>query len=173
MSPRLIALCLPLFASLSFCNFSDTRQNDDESGGPRPQADATPAPTPDSSEGTTPAPSDGTTTPPPPATTSAYPRLQAELFNASCARCHNPGRSAGGVDLTTFAPVVGGRTSSGSSTIKPGNPDNSEIYEQVSTGQMPPSGAVAPALVQALKCWIEKGAPQAGAGECFSTGVTP
>ncbi len=131
-------LTLALAGSLTHCNFSDTRQDDDPDAPPR------------SGDGQ----AQGPGSQDPGQGPEAYAQLQAELFNTTCARCHNPGRSAGGVDLTTYAPV---------------KLSAERALAEIEAGSMPPSGtAVAPELTQGLKCWIAQGAPESGATDCFA-----
>lgn len=100
---------------------------------------------------------------------SAYSRLVSELFTPSCVGCHDSGRPADGVDLTAFATIVGGKTTAGDPVLVPGEPANSIIYKVIADGRMPPppKESVTPSLLAALGCWIERGAPETGASDCF------
>lgn len=123
-----------LITALSGCNFSDTRQDDDP-GSPSPRS------------------GDGSATPGSGTGVDAYQKLQADLFNTTCAKCHNPGRSAAGVDLTTYAVV---------------KQNAAQALAEIEAGAMPPSGQVIDGVLLAgLKCWVGQGAPESGAAECF------
>jgi hypothetical protein len=69
-----------------------------------------------------------------------------ELLKAKCAGCHDWAGSADG--------ILG--------RVKPGAPDESQIWQKVSTGNMPPDGPLADADQALLKDWIAAGAPTDG-----------
>lgn len=89
------------------------------------------------------------------ATAGTWAVLEAQLFGPNCDSCHNPGRSAGGVDLTSYNAVTEGIV----------GPD--VILEMIASKAMPPSGAgVDPAMETLLGCWIDAGAPKTGVVPC-------
>ncbi|GEM_PF-1797195 len=114
------------------------------------------------------APAPGTTTPPagtntPPVTTPAptttvapvsYAATIQPLFNQYCTECH--GASAtGGVDLRTYASAMA------SHKINAGNAAGSKLYRTLTGNggeQMPPSGRLPSASIQAVANWINQGA---------------
>ncbi len=96
------------------------------------------------------------------ASPSTYSKLQSALLNAECASCHNPGRSAAGVDVTSFAKVAKGKNDEGQALVVPGNKEGSLLYTVIRDGIMPPSGPVSTELLTLLGCWIDQGALEAG-----------
>lgn len=102
---------------------------------------------------------------------STYNRLQNELFNASCASCHNPGRSSGGVDLTSYGVIAKGRTQAGDALLVPGKSSESLVYTIILEGAMPPNGPINPSLLPLLACWIDQGALQNGSDTCQQTAI--
>lgn len=90
------------------------------------------------------------------------------IFTANCVRCHNDRTTNGGLDLragVSHGNLVN-RVSNGyapSLRVVPGDPDNSVLHGKVAnTGQfgqqMPPTGSLAPELIQSIRAWILEGA---------------
>lgn len=85
------------------------------------------------------------------------------LVNA-CLDCHRPGKTSGGLDLTTAAGVLKGGDSG--AAIEPGKPDDSVLLSRVLTGEMPPEDEEGhpprrrptDKEKQDLKTWIAAGA---------------
>lgn len=76
-----------------------------------------------------------------------------EVVLSKCTGCHREGGRLD--DLTTLEAIQAGK-----SLIKPGDPDNSNIYFQISFGLMPPpkKPQVTADGLSVLKRWIEEGA---------------
>ncbi|MBI2858187.1 MAG: c-type cytochrome [Chloroflexi bacterium] len=114
---------------------------------------APPTPTPT----TAPPPTTAPTTTPPPTTTVApvsYAATVQPLFNQYCASCHGASAIAG-VDLRTHASTMA------SGKVTAGNAQASKLYKALNgTGapQMPPTGAIPAAGIQAVADWINQGA---------------
>lgn len=90
--------------------------------------------------------------PPPTATVEPkYSVLAAQVFGPRCATCH-AGRT---YKLDTYSSVF--------STVIAGNADGSLLYQVVTVGKtggkMPQGGALSAAQIQAIKDWINAGAP--------------
>jgi len=83
------------------------------------------------------------------------------LLERRCVRCHGPERTEGGLDLSRReAALAGGETGE---AIVPGKPDESLIVQLVEAGEMPKEGPLLTAAeIQALRRWIELGAPYEG-----------
>ncbi|MEO8616965.1 MAG: c-type cytochrome domain-containing protein [Luteolibacter sp.] len=80
------------------------------------------------------------------------------IFQQSCLNCHNPDKTKGGLDLSTFSGVLKG--SSGGKVVEPGDPGTALITCVLQTGEhkMPPEGEkLASYKVETLKRWIEGG----------------
>jgi uncharacterized membrane protein len=80
------------------------------------------------------------------------------IFQAKCTSCHGGLSKRGGLDLRTLASVArGGNSGPG---LKPGQPDESPVWQSVKTGQMPPTNK--PQLTadekQLILKWIGGGA---------------
>jgi WD40 repeat protein len=93
-------------------------------------------------------------------------KAQAVLA-AHCASCHAGGKARGGFGYALDRERLVAR-----GKVVPGKPGDSELYERVRTGEMPPAwakGRVGEADLVALKQWIEAGAPdwQAAAPRSF------
>jgi hypothetical protein len=97
----------------------------------------------------------------------AYARLASELFGKNCVGCHGAGRSAAGVDLSSRDAIASGNAA-GRRLVVSGRPDDSLVVSVIESGRMPPGGGtIDPVLIQGLRCWIERGAPEDGAADCF------
>src|SRR4051794_33814466 len=89
----------------------------------------------------------------------SFHRDVAPIFRRSCNGCHRPGKSKGGLELTSFATVMkGGKHGP---ILKPGDPEKSEIIDQI-TGDEPemPKDAdpLTPREIAAIQTWIAQGA---------------
>jgi mono/diheme cytochrome c family protein len=87
------------------------------------------------------------------------------LLNEYCVRCHNPGRAAAGIDLSSFASIDAGRTPSGRSLIDRGELLASPLIEVIASGRMPPRQSVPESSMLLLKCWLAAGA-SSDSSEC-------
>jgi WD40 repeat protein len=79
------------------------------------------------------------------------------VLAAYCANCHAGGKTKGGFGYTLDRERLVARQK-----VVPGKPDESELYDLVRKGEMPPAGTArrpTPADVEGLKQWIEAGAP--------------
>jgi hypothetical protein len=80
------------------------------------------------------------------------------IFKDKCGVCHGGANAKGGLDLRSAkAAIMGGDSGPG---VKPGDPDNSPIWQQITDGTMPPKGK--PKLTadekKLIKEWIASGA---------------
>ncbi len=87
--------------------------------------------------------------------TATYSWIQKNIFAPQCLACHNgtvsSSTASGSNSFDTYADAV--------QFLIPGDPENSILYQQVSTGQMPQSGpALSAAETQAIYTWIQNGA---------------
>jgi hypothetical protein len=88
-----------------------------------------------------------------------FKRDVAPILEQSCAGCHNAGKAAGGLAVTSRKALLDKRS------IVPGNPDASLLYRAAALpagrpGAMPPGGPRLPEeKLGILKRWIEQGAP--------------
>ena len=79
------------------------------------------------------------------------------ILTDKCLACHSAETKKGGLDLTRRATTLkGGKEGS---AIVSGKPDESLLFEKVSTGEMPPKNPLKPEQVEAFKAWIAAGAP--------------
>ena len=103
----------------------------------------------------------------PPAGGTTFSFVQEEIFDRSCALsgCHGdqvfPNLSRG----KAYAGIVGIASSQGLELIAPGLPDSSYLYIKVTAGpgmkgsRMPLGSSLSSASIDALREWIERGAP--------------
>lgn len=80
------------------------------------------------------------------------------IFQQACLNCHNPDKTKGGLDLSSFASTLKG--GSGGKIAEPGDAASSLIsaVEQTSEKKMPPEGdKLSAAQIRTLKLWIEGG----------------
>ena len=80
------------------------------------------------------------------------------LFQQSCLNCHNPDKTKGGLDLSSFAGALKG--SSGGKIVEPGDLGSPLISAVLQTGEkkMPPEGdKLSNDQIGILKHWIEDG----------------
>jgi len=81
--------------------------------------------------------------------------IRDSIIAPNCFQCHLGSGGQGGLDLSTYSSLVSNQL------FIAGNPEQSDIFVQVNTGQMPFGGAKLPAAdIQAIHDWIEQGAPQ-------------
>ncbi|MCW5943235.1 MAG: c-type cytochrome [Fimbriimonadaceae bacterium] len=89
----------------------------------------------------------------PAAVSPKYAEVQA-IFDKACLPCHGAGSSSGGVDLSSYNAVVGGRGS-----VVKGNPDSSAIVRAIRSGRMPKGrGKLPQTEVDTIVNWIKAGA---------------
>ena len=89
----------------------------------------------------------------------------AALFDAKvrailvekCLTCHAADKKKGGLDLSRRSSAMGG--GEGGAAIVPGKFAESLLWEKVEAGEMPPKNPLAPDQVEAIRAWIEAGAP--------------
>jgi WD40 repeat protein/mono/diheme cytochrome c family protein len=89
----------------------------------------------------------------------SYHRDIAPILRANCVSCHKPGKTKGGLDLTTHAAIINGGKHEG--TVVPGKPDQSALVETISgpEPEMPKEGEpLLPAEIALIRRWIEEGA---------------
>lgn len=83
----------------------------------------------------------------------------APIFRRNCNGCHRPGKTKGGLELTSFAALIkGGKHGD---VLKAGNPDDSELMEQISgeEPEMPKDNdPLTAAEVATIARWIAEGA---------------
>lgn len=80
------------------------------------------------------------------------------IFEQSCLNCHNPDKTKGGLDLSSYANTLKG--GSAGKIVEAGDAASPLISAVMHTGdnKMPPEGdAISPAKIAALKAWIEGG----------------
>jgi len=80
------------------------------------------------------------------------------IFQQSCLNCHNPDKTKGGLDLSTFSGTLKG--SSGGKVVEPGDTATTLITCVLQTGEhkMPPEGEkLATDKIEILKRWIAGG----------------
>jgi mono/diheme cytochrome c family protein len=96
------------------------------------------------------------------------------IFATKCAVCHGPdlakpkGRFGYVTDLR--------RVASNREMVVPSSPDESELWELVRRDEMPPAdspaGPLSPEQKQAIRAWIEAGAPSGAAADALADGAT-
>ncbi len=80
------------------------------------------------------------------------------IFQQSCLNCHNPDKTKGGLDLSTFSGTLKG--SSGGKIVEPGDANSSLLTCVLQTAEpkMPPEGdKLATAQIEILQQWIDGG----------------
>src|SRR5580765_7503212 len=82
------------------------------------------------------------------------------ILRDKCLSCHNPDKTRGGLDLSTYVKTMEGGSSG--AVVKPGQPDDSRLWmlaAHKAEPKMPPQGGMlAVGAVDTLKHWIEQGA---------------
>lgn len=131
--------------------------------GPRPATPAEPAKKPDSSVAATlpkkePAKPVEPERPVEPAVAIKYLSDIQPIFQSKCISCHGGLSKKGGLDLRSLASITrGGNNGPG---VKPGQPDQSQVWQSIKEGQMPPPNK--PQLSadekQLILKWIASGA---------------
>lgn len=80
------------------------------------------------------------------------------LFEQSCLNCHNPDKTKGGLDLSTFAGAMKGGSSG--KVVEPGDISSTliNLVKQAAEPKMPPEGdKLSPAQIDLLVKWVEGG----------------
>jgi len=80
------------------------------------------------------------------------------IFEQSCLNCHNPDKTKGGLDLSSYTNTLKG--GSGGKIVEPGDTGSSLLTSVMRSGElkMPPEGdAISPAQISTIKAWIEGG----------------
>ncbi len=80
------------------------------------------------------------------------------ILEQSCLNCHNPDKTKGGLDLSSYTNTLKG--GSGGKVAEPGDTSSPLLTSVMRTGElkMPPEGdAISPAQVALIKAWIEGG----------------
>jgi uncharacterized membrane protein len=105
-----------------------------------------------------------------------YLDVVGPLFAQKCTSCHNEDKRRGGLSLLNYAAVRKGGEDG--EVIKPGDPKGSELYRRVTLAPtqkdyMPENhkNPPTPAELEALRWWIEVGAP--GTGKVADLKPTP
>ena len=87
---------------------------------------------------------------------SSFDRDVAPLIARHCLDCHSGGDGKGGLNLSTKAgALAGGETGV---SIVAGKPDESLLWERVSSGEMPPTSKLTASEKETLRRWIAEGA---------------
>ncbi len=94
---------------------------------------------------------------PPKPSVSTYEKEILPLFQSKCLGCHGAGKAQAGLDLRTFGSLLQG--GSVGKVLVVGSPEQSRIYQAVSSGKMPPGNPkMTPKEQQQLALWIRTGA---------------
>lgn len=98
-----------------------------------------------------------------PAWAAPLPQFEKDILpilEAKCTKCHAGAEPQGGLDVRTRASLVkGGKSGAG---FMAGEPDRSQLYFRIRSGQMPPGGPkLEDAELELFRRWIEVGAPAA------------
>jgi periplasmic protein TonB len=85
------------------------------------------------------------------------PKVQM-VFKSKCVVCHGGANAKGGLDLRSLAAAIKGGDSG--AAIKPGDPDDSLLWQSLSEGTMPPKGKEKPTAdeLKLIREWIAGGA---------------
>jgi hypothetical protein len=86
-----------------------------------------------------------------------YEKHVLPILQRACVSCHGA-RKRGGLDLRTLTALErGGDSGPG---VKRGSPDDSPLWESISSGRMPPKkpGALTAGEKKAIREWIASGA---------------
>jgi hypothetical protein len=96
----------------------------------------------------------------PPAPSITFEQQVLPLIENRCVKCHSGSDPAGKLDVRTRAALIKGG-SQGSSVV-PGEPAKSSLYNRIKNGQMPLGGPPMTASeAELIRTWIEAGAPAA------------
>lgn len=90
-----------------------------------------------------------------------FERVVGPVLARRCVACHNASDRKGGLDLTERESALAGGDSG--RVIEPGRPDDSLLWQYISSGEMPPKKPLAEAEQVVLRDWIRSGAPWSGA----------
>ena len=94
------------------------------------------------------------------------------LLKEKCVACHNPDKKRGGVVLNNYTKVMEG--GGGGVLVKPGDPDNSPLFQVMAHKRepfMPPSSPQLPdESVKLLRQWIADGALENSGSKAIATG---
>lgn len=91
--------------------------------------------------------------------TPSFSSLEAQIFTPKCVKCHNPTKSSGGVDLSSWESVRQVDGAHDHAIVEPGKATESHLYTQIASGNMPPTGTkCSPSEIQAVRDWIDQGA---------------
>src|SRR5262249_46677938 len=82
------------------------------------------------------------------------------VLTGKCLNCHDGVKRKGKLDLTRKDRALKGGESG--PAFVPGKPEESLLYQKVSTAEMPPQNPLSAEQVAAFKKWIETGAPYEG-----------
>jgi WD40 repeat protein len=89
------------------------------------------------------------------------------ILREKCLNCHNPDKTRGGLDLSTYVKTMEGGSSG--QVVKPGHPDDSRLWllaSQKGEPKMPPQGgALSTDSMTILRHWIEQGALESTASK--------
>ena len=93
-----------------------------------------------------------------PAIGQRAPLFKSEILpvlEKNCVGCHGPNQKMAGLDLSSFAGMMGG--SSSGPVIAPGKPERSLLWKLIESGQMPQGGKLTEAEKQLVRTYIEQG----------------
>jgi len=94
------------------------------------------------------------------------------ILKDKCVACHNPDKKRGGVVLNNYAKIMEG--GSAGALVKPGDPDNSLMFQLLSHQRepaMPPNSPMIPNdLVATVRQWITDGALENSGGKAVAAG---
>ncbi|HNX50750.1 MAG TPA: PKD domain-containing protein [Thermoanaerobaculaceae bacterium] len=96
------------------------------------------------------------------ASTFTLSAIQAQIFTPICSSCHPPNRGQDLRDGKSYASIVNVNSVENPALkrVKPGDPDNSYLYQKVASGAMPLGGPpLTDAQLQLIRGWILAGAP--------------
>ena len=102
----------------------------------------------------------------PPTVTANFSSIQTEVFDKNCATsgCHTGNTPQSGLDLSrgkSYANIVN-KEVFGLTYVKPGSPDDSYLFNKISSTNasvvMPPTGRLSQAVIDSIRVWIENGA---------------
>src|SRR5262249_50281343 len=82
------------------------------------------------------------------------------LLTGKCLTCHGGDKKRGGLDLSRRSTALTG--GDGGAALVPGKPADSLLFQKLHAREMPPQNPLAPEQVEAVRKWIEAGAPYEG-----------
>src|SRR4051794_23412749 len=85
-----------------------------------------------------------------------FDRDVASILAGCCFDCHNPADKKGGLNLTRKATALAGGENG--VVLVPRKPDESQLWKNVSTDEMPPKHPLTAAEKETLRRWIASGA---------------